>query len=198
MNHRPLILPLTLLLLGALLAACGGGEGQVAEETAATGNGAVEGQTVAADATAVEQESQETPTTEAEGEPFVPRRGCAACHGLVDSETGKYTLAYEAHERAEARGLHHPDVAPDGTSMAPTDEVPLETCLECHAPGEQPVLSMRDIVHPAHAFSETFVGEFRGNCFSCHTVSPEGSFDVISGSLEVNDKGVPEPPPREE
>jgi hypothetical protein len=194
MNHRSLVLPLALLFLGLLLVACGGGEGEDTEQTAAAGNGVADGQTVAADAAAVEQESQATPTAEAEEEPFVPSRGCAACHGLVDAETGRYTLAYEAHERAGARGLHHPEVAPDGTLMAPTDEVPLATCLECHAAGEQPVLSMRDIVHPAHAFSETFVGEFRGNCFSCHTVSPEGSFDVISGSLDVNEKGVPAPP----
>lgn len=54
-----------------------------------------------------------------------------------------------------------------------------------------------DAVHPAHAFSEHFADE-RGNCFSCHSISPEGAFDVISGSLEVNEKGVPEPPPSEE
>ncbi|TFH36079.1 MAG: collagen-like protein, partial [Anaerolineales bacterium] len=44
------------------------------------------------------------------------RRGCPACHELVDAETGKYTLPYEAHERVEVRGEEHPSVAPDGTS----------------------------------------------------------------------------------
>src|SRR5512146_310953 len=28
------------------------------------------------------------------------RRGCPACHALTDPATGKYTLSYEAHERA--------------------------------------------------------------------------------------------------
>jgi hypothetical protein len=32
-----------------------------------------------------------------------PRRGCTSCHVLIDPEVGKYTLAYEAHERVEAR-----------------------------------------------------------------------------------------------
>jgi hypothetical protein len=32
----------------------------------------------------------------------LPRpRGCSSCHVLVDPETGKYTLSYEAHERGE-------------------------------------------------------------------------------------------------
>ncbi len=63
------------------------------------------------------------------------RRGCPACHVLVDEETGKYTLAYEAHERAEVRGVHHPEVAPDGTSLEHTEEVNVTTCLQCHAAG---------------------------------------------------------------
>jgi mono/diheme cytochrome c family protein len=197
MKHitRSLVLVLAVPLLGALLVACGGGEEEEAAAPAA-------GNEAAAETEAVAQTEAETPAVaqteeavvEEEEEPFQPRRGCATCHALRDAETGKYTLAYEAHERAEARGLRHPDVALDGTSMARTDEVALETCMGCHAAGAGPVLSMRDIVHPAHAFSEIFAGEFRGNCFSCHTVSPEGTFEVISGSLEVNEKGVPAPP----
>ena len=174
---------LAVAVLGTLLVACGGGEDEGSEQPTVTEEAQIQ---------------TETPTPAAvEEEPFVPRRGCGACHRLVDAETGKYTLPYEAHERAEARGLLHPEVALDGTPMARTDEVALDTCMGCHAPGAAPVLSMQEIVHPAHAFSEHFADE-RGNCFSCHSISPEGAFDVISGSLEVNEKGVPEPPPSEE
>ena len=61
------------------------------------------------------------------------RRGCPSCHVLVDPETGQFTLAYEAHERAEVRGEEHPELAPDGTSLAPNEEVNVRTCLLCHA-----------------------------------------------------------------
>jgi len=92
------------------------------------------------------------------------RRGCPACHELVDEETGKYTLPYEAHERAEARGEEHPDVAPDGTSIKATDDVNVTVCLQCHAAGSGPradrgnvaPFALRDIVHPAHMASQTF------------------------------------------
>ncbi len=48
------------------------------------------------------------------------RRGCPACHVLVDEETGAFTLPFEAHERAEVRGGQHPEIAPDGTSRTRT------------------------------------------------------------------------------
>ena len=89
------------------------------------------------------------------------RRGCTSCHVLVDPETGKYTLSYEAHERAEARrgADTHPNTAPDGTDISLTSEAGLETCLLCHASdpetdrGVIAPLSLRDIVHPTRASS---------------------------------------------
>lgn len=62
-------------------------------------------------------------------------RGCPACHTLIHEETGRYTLSFEAHERAEARGGAHPEVAPDGTSITATDDVNVNVCLQCHALG---------------------------------------------------------------
>lgn len=130
-----------------------------------------------------------------------PRRGCPACHVLVDPETGKYTLPYEAHERAEVRGRKHPDVAPDGTSLAPTELVSVKTCLLCHAPGTgaregkgvMAPLALRDIVHPAHMGSQFFKIHYGGNCFTCHNVDGEGTFELLTEAVDVNEKGVPNP-----
>ncbi|MDP2661054.1 MAG: hypothetical protein Q8R28_10035 [Dehalococcoidia bacterium] len=102
-----------------------------------------------------------------------PRRGCLACHVLVDPASGAYTLPFEAEERAKARGLDHPQMAPDGTSIKVTDAVGPEVCLQCHAPGKGDragmgniaPLSLRDIVHPAHMFSVTFKEHYGGQCF---------------------------------
>ncbi len=128
-------------------------------------------------------------------------RGCPACHVLADENTGAYTLAYEAHERAEVRGKEHPNVAMDGTSLAPTEQVSVTTCLQCHAPGEGSregmgtvaPLALRDIVHPAHMTSQYFTLHYGGNCFSCHNVNGDGEWEVLSEAVEVNDKGVPNP-----
>jgi len=54
---------------------------------------------------------------------------------LVDTEKGNYTLPFEAHERAEAAGEEHPSVAPDESSITPTDEVSPTVRLQCHAAG---------------------------------------------------------------
>jgi thiosulfate dehydrogenase len=129
------------------------------------------------------------------------RRGCTSCHVLVDSETGKYTLSYEAHERAEARrGTDtHPNTAPDGTDISLTSEAGLETCLLCHAAdpetdrGVGAPLSLRDIVHPAHMGSQTFKVYYGGNCFTCHNVNGAGEFETLGEALDANDKGVPNP-----
>ncbi len=129
------------------------------------------------------------------------RRGCPACHSLVDKATGKYTLAYEAHERAAARGLKHPDVAPDGTSISATSDVNVTTCLECHAPGtgaranmgKVAPLMLRDIVHPAHMGSQTFKLHYGGQCFTCHDIDGEGNWLILTQKVDVNDKGVPNP-----
>ena len=129
------------------------------------------------------------------------RRGCPACHELVDEETGGYTLPFEAHERAEARGEEHPEVAPDGTSLAATEEVKVTTCLQCHAAGTGDragkgviaPLALRDIVHPAHMYSQWFKLHYGGNCFACHNVDGEGNWELLTEKVEVNDKGVPDP-----
>lgn len=129
-----------------------------------------------------------------------PRRGCEACHTLVDKVSGKYTLAYEAHERAEVDyGREHPSVAPDGTSLKATDEVGVGVCLQCHRPGTGAregkgafaPLSLRDIVHPAHMSSQAFVGRYGGNCFTCHNVRGDGTFELLGSKVDVNEKGVP-------
>ncbi|NIO72494.1 MAG: hypothetical protein GTN71_26590 [Anaerolineae bacterium] len=128
-------------------------------------------------------------------------RGCPSCHVLADPETGKYTLPYEAHERAEARGREHPEVALDGTSLAPTELVNVTTCLSCHAPGTgeregmgvAAPLSLRDIVHPAHMSSQYFKLHYGGNCFTCHNVNGEGHWELLTEAVETNEKGVPNP-----
>jgi thiosulfate dehydrogenase len=120
---------------------------------------------------------------------------------LTDPETGQYTLPYEAHERAEVRGEEHPDVAPDGTSLAATEEVNVVTCLQCHASGTGDregkgvvaPLALRDIVHPAHMSSQWFKLHYGGNCFTCHNVNGNGEFELLTEKVEVNDKGVPDP-----
>lgn len=130
-----------------------------------------------------------------------PRRGCTSCHVLIDPESGKYTLSYEAHERVEARrGTDsHPSTALDGTDISATSDAGLETCLQCHAPnpetgrGVMAPLSLRDIVHPAHMGSQTFKLHYGGNCFTCHNVNAEGEFEVLTEAVTVNEKGVPDP-----
>lgn len=130
-----------------------------------------------------------------------PNRGCPSCHVLADNVTGRYTLSYEAHERVEARrGVDiHPVVAPDGTDISPTSTAGVETCLLCHAPdpatgrGVQAPLSLRDIVHPAHMYSQYFKLHYGGNCFSCHNVNAEGDFEILSQAVTTNEKGVPDP-----
>jgi thiosulfate dehydrogenase len=129
------------------------------------------------------------------------RRGCTSCHVLIDPVGGKYTLSWEAHERAEVRrGTDtHPNTAPDGTDISPTSEAGLETCLLCHASdpetdrGVGAPLSLRDIVHPAHMASQTFKVHYGGNCFTCHNVNGKGEFDTLGEALDTNDKGIPNP-----
>ncbi len=132
-----------------------------------------------------------------------PSRGCPACHVLVDPETGGYTLAFEAHERVEARGegRHHPEVAPDGTSLEHDQEVNVTTCLQCHAAGTGAregkgviaPLMLRDIVHPAHMGSQYFKLHYGGSCFTCHNVNGEGEWELLTEAVDVNEKGVPNP-----
>jgi len=53
-------------------------------------------------------------------------RRCPSCHVLVDQDTERYTLAHEAHERAEARGEEHPEVAPDPEKLPIPGAIDLE------------------------------------------------------------------------
>lgn len=164
------------------------------------GPGVTEDELATAVGSAIEDELAERLQIPIEGD--IPRRrGCTSCHVLVDSETGKYTLAYEAHERVEVRrGTDsHPNTAPDGTDISPTSSAGLDTCLLCHASdpetdrGINAPLALRDIVHPAHMGSQTFKLYYGGNCFTCHNVNGAGEFDVLGEAWDVNDKGVPNP-----
>ncbi|TAK34728.1 MAG: DUF11 domain-containing protein [Chloroflexota bacterium] len=132
-----------------------------------------------------------------------PKRGCLACHVSADAK-GKYSLPWEAEERALAAGGEHPKVAPDGTIIDPTKLDPAkpvgpETCLLCHKPGTGDragkgagaPLALRDIVHPAHMFSAGFKGNYNGNCFTCHNVAGDGTWQLLGQKVAVNDKGVP-------
>jgi hypothetical protein len=121
-----------------------------------------------------------------------PKRGCPACHVVVNPETGAFSLAYEAKERVEARGREHIPLPSDAT---------VTDCLTCHAAGTGDragmgvvaPLSLRDIVHPAHMGSQVFKFELGGNCFSCHNVSHDGTFEVLTQAVDTNEKGVPNP-----
>ena len=200
------LLFITLIISGAfVLAACAGSTGPQGPQgpqgpagpqgpTGPAGEGLTEEQTKALD-TAGSLAAIQFPALDE------VRRGCPACHALVDQETGKYTLPFEAHERVEVRGRKHPDVAPDGTSLAPAEEVKVTTCLQCHAPGTGDragkgviaPLALRDIVHPAHMNSQYFKLHYGGNCFTCHNVNGEGKWELLTEKVDVNEKGVPNP-----
>jgi thiosulfate dehydrogenase len=204
--HRKLIIIISLFILAALvLAACAGSEGPEGQQgpQGPAGPQGAEGPS-GAELTEDQLAALET-AGNLSGIQFPDldevRRGCPACHVLIDEETGGYTLPYEAHERAEARGEEHPEVAPDGTSLAATEEVNVTTCLQCHASGSgdragkgiSAPLSLRDIVHPAHMYSQWFKLHYGGNCFTCHNVDGEGNWELLTENVEVNEKGVPEP-----
>jgi hypothetical protein len=198
-----LLLGGAMILVALVLVACGGAAGQQGPAgppgpegpQGPPGEGLTEEQATALEAAAALAEGIPFPAVEA------VLRGCPACHALVDEETGQYTLPYEAQERAEARGEEHPEVAPDGTSLAPTEEVNVSTCLSCHAAGTgtregmgaAAPLSLRDIVHPAHLSSQYFKLHYGGNCFTCHNVDGEGEWELLTEAVQVNEKGVPDP-----
>lgn len=135
----------------------------------------------------------------------LPRRGCTACHVLLPQPPpglppGAFTLAWEAQFVAkELLGIDHPTVSPSGISIKPTDQTDPTPCLECHKPGTGARemqgaganMQLRNIVHPAHLFSETFLTEFRGNCFTCHNPGPEGEWYVLYQAVDVYETGMP-------
>jgi hypothetical protein len=114
--------------------------------------------------------------------PVVARRGCPACHA------GPYTLKNEAVNNG---GSSAHSILPDNATVT--------NCLDCHAPGtgaqagkgNVAPISLRDIVHPVHMGSKIFTGEFVGNCFSCHNVSGDGTFQILSQAVDAADDGVP-------
>jgi hypothetical protein len=125
----------------------------------------------------------------------MPRRGCGACHVQIAPD-GRYTLAFEAEERAKARGGEHPKL-PNGFNTK------FSECMACHGSKEDESdkgigapFSMRAIVHPAHMFSTTFKEHYGGNCFTCHDVDGKGEFKVLADKLMVNEKGVPAEEPK--
>ncbi len=121
-------------------------------------------------------------------------RGCASCHTLIDSSTGRYTLSYEAHHAFP----NHPNTSPSGADISATSTAGLSVCLECHASsgsGAIAGVSMMDIVHPVHMFSQIFKYEFGGNCFSCHNVDSNGVFEVLPDAVATSNNGVPQTMP---
>jgi len=193
-----------LMILGLAVVACNDDE-SVGDSSAAEAKATQAVGTAPAEATAEDEEGEGEGDGEqgtgTEEQPFEVRRGCPACHRLVEPDTGKYTLGFEARERAEARGKRHPNKAPDGTAIGPTDEPSVSVCLTCHGPSaverlgadRASPLSMSDIAHPSHLFSEVFLSEYRGNCMSCHNVSEDGTWQLLSEAVQVNEKGVPSP-----
>jgi mono/diheme cytochrome c family protein len=113
--------------------------------------------------------------------PVAARRGCPDCH------TGPYSLKNEAVGASAAvhAGLE--------------DSADIAACSRCHAPGtgaragkgNAAPLSMRDIVHSVHMGSKIFATEFVGNCFSCHNVSGDGTYQILTLAVDTNDAGIP-------
>jgi S-layer homology domain len=109
-------------------------------------------------------------------------RGCPDCHA------GQFTLKNEAVNNGGA-AVH--SALPDSADVI--------TCLTCHAPGSgaqagkgvAAPISLRDIVHPVHMGSKIFTTEFVGNCFSCHNISGNGTYQILSQAVDTNAKGVP-------
>ena len=114
--------------------------------------------------------------------PIDARRGCTDCH------VGNYSLKNEAVSRGGA--VH--DVL--------SDDIGVDACLFCHGPaadgkGANAPLSLRDIVHPAHMGSKIFVDHYMGNCFTCHNVDYEGTFQVLGVAVDTDAGGIPDTVP---
>ncbi|MDO8670323.1 MAG: hypothetical protein Q7O66_02695, partial [Dehalococcoidia bacterium] len=105
-----------------------------------------------------------------------PTRGCMACHYSV-------TLARES----ERGGPNHPKIANDAD---------VSVCLGCHgAAADRTGLApkmLRTIVHAAHMNSDTFIGRYKGNCFTCHDISETGAWTLLYDKVVANQYGVPD------
>jgi len=113
--------------------------------------------------------------------PVAAKRGCPDCHA------GQFSLKNEAVNNGGA--VH--------TSLP--DDALVTACLACHAPGTgaqagkgvAAPISMRDIVHPVHMGSKIFTGELMGSCFSCHNISGDGTYQILSQAVDTSDDGIP-------
>ncbi len=135
-------------------------------------------------------------------------RGCPSCHPVTvgDPAAPPFTPGRPDPSRNNAPtfSLKWEAMGGDATSTRFTrhktlpDTSTIATCLGCHAAGNAEQngnvapISLRVIVHPAHLNSGIFIGEFRGNCFTCHEVTNDGTFDILSQKVQVNNKGIPE------
>ena len=114
--------------------------------------------------------------------PIDASRGCPKCHA------GPYSLKNEAVNKVGIAA--HSGLADDANVTA---------CLGCHAPGtgaqagkgNVASISLRDIVHPVHMFSKVFYRELNGTCFSCHNVSGDGTFQILSQAVDTAPDGIP-------
>jgi len=135
-------------------------------------------------------------------------RGCPACHptAVGDPSAPPFTPGRPdpSRENAPTFSLKWEAMGGDATSSRFTlhatlpDTAAIAVCLSCHAAGDgeqdgnvAPV-GLRTIVHPAHMNSGIFLTEFRGNCFTCHDVTNNGEFGVLTEAVEVNGAGIPE------
>ena len=41
--------------------------------------------------------------------------------------------------------------------------------------------------------SPTFKLHYGGSCFTCHNVDADGTFNILTEQVDVNEKGVPNP-----
>jgi len=142
-------------------------------------------------------------------------RGCPACH-VLEAATPNPATPYApgqpdpARNNAPRYGLKWEAMGGDATDPrfalhgALADSAGIAVCLGCHGAGagaQDGVMaaapSLRVIVHPAHEFSGIFTSEFRGNCFSCHEITNNGEYGILSQAVTVTAAGVPEtlPPP---
>lgn len=128
--------------------------------------------------------------TEEMTKPNVMRRGCTACHTQIAPD-GRYSLAWEAKNALAG----HAFAATDNIGLYQTPGATV-WCMQCHAGNAQGTAvaalhSMRDIVHPVHMNSGVYVGEFRGNCFNCHNISFNGTYQVLPVAVPAGDDGIP-------